>query len=245
VKSADHTCGAIKKIQMKNVLFVLLLVFAGLIGYSQTEKGTMFIGGGINFSGNSDVNLDTVTRYDICSYGVNIHPDFGYFVKDNLAIGVMLNLGYSSSKNSYDRKYPNTSNQTDNRTSYMVGAGFFGNYYIKISEHFDFLINGEVSFAYNTSVLKRSTSDTSNQYNALYPEKTDNRGYTAGVSFSPGVVWFINPKLGIQASFGRLYYNYSYSKDHNVDFDNYDKSSNYGVSLNLSTLYFGFAYYFK
>lgn len=64
---------------------------------------------------------------------------------------------------------------------------------------------------------------------------------TFDFSFSPGITYFLTPKLAAEATFGRLYY--SQEKREN-DTSNLD-STETGISLNPETLTIGLSFYFR
>lgn len=227
---------------MKKYLLVLLTISAIHASYSQTQTGKMFIGGQINLFGGSNSILDTLYRSDQNSSGFSIAPNFGYFIKDNFAIGLNINLGYSNyfHNNEYYNHTPSISTHKSNYFSY--GFGGFARHYIKLASNFMFYVNGGINYTYTTNEMKSTDSNPNENYSAS--STRDNRRNNIGLSVSPGLIYFMTPKLGLHTSFGSIYYDYSTSTDKNIKIDNYDNSSNYGINLNFTTLYIGLNYYF-
>lgn len=64
-------------------LFALLLTF-NVVARAQTEKGNWMVGADV-------ANLDYQFESDV--FTINLVPQAGYFVSDNLAVGAMANLG--------------------------------------------------------------------------------------------------------------------------------------------------------
>src|SRR5688572_13167290 len=90
---------------MKKRLMLFAAILATLNCYSQTEKGKYMIGGRFNFSGNNSSSVDSLRQFDYKSYGIQIYPNVGYFVKDNFAIGLSLNIGFSGGEQNYTNYY--------------------------------------------------------------------------------------------------------------------------------------------
>lgn len=67
----------------------MLLLAVTTVSFSQIEQGTSLIGGTAGF------NNRFIDRSDDF-FSMNISPDYGYFVAENLALGAALGFGYSS-----------------------------------------------------------------------------------------------------------------------------------------------------
>jgi hypothetical protein len=98
---------------MKKLIFLLPLMFS-LISFSQSEKpiakGNIILSGGGTiqyYKSNHEGSVIKVTD-------ISFNPGFGYFIIDNLAIGLNTNIGYSRYNNN---KY------------YTLGIGPFVKYY--------------------------------------------------------------------------------------------------------------------
>jgi len=229
---------------MKKIVLILLAIFALKAGYSQTEKGKMFVGGQINLSGNSKSSLDTLSKQDLNAINFTFAPSFGYFLKDNFAIGAKINFGVSNSTDTYKYVSKNgigtllKSSYEQNTLSYGIGA--FARYYIKITDNFKFFINGEVNYLYQT----QKNSNYTTIINPEVPVIKDIIINNLNIGISPGLEYFATSKLSINTTFGNIFYNYSSSKNNSVKFDNHINSNGYGVNLNFTTFYFGVIYHF-
>jgi hypothetical protein len=222
---------------MKKYFLILLTACAIQAGYSQTEKGKMFIGGSFNLYGNTHSRLDSSYKYDYDRIGFTIAPNFGYFIADNLATGAFINLGFVKSNQTEDymnrRTYSSMNNYKSNLLS--LGLGGFMRYYINITDKFKFFANGNINYQFQSD--KRT-------YQNNYPTNQTEESNNISINISPNFVYFVTPKLGIETSFGNIYYDYSSSKNKSVSYDNHDNSSDYGVNLSLSSFYLGLNYYF-
>ena len=78
---------------MKRIIFCLIVVLSFHFTSHAQQKGEM------HFGGNLGININSAASGGISanSFGLNIIPEFGYFVTDNLKLGVSLGYGYSSS----------------------------------------------------------------------------------------------------------------------------------------------------
>lgn len=239
--------GKVISYTMKKFLLILLAFSTLMSGYSQTEKGKMFLGGQFNLSGNTNSLSDTLSRYDNHSLNFAITPNFGYFIADNLALGVSLDFGVDHSNNHYENTnlatlFRTKSNSINN--SYTYGIGGFARYYVNITDHFKFYVNGGLKYSHQTD--KRTSFNNYpgdlNSPSIKYYQEFQLSFITLEVT--PGLVYFVTPRLGLQANFGNLSLRHSRSKDITSSNNNYYRSNDYGFNLNPSTLSIGLNYYF-
>jgi hypothetical protein len=157
----------------------------------------------------------------------------GYFVADNLAVGI--GLGYNSDKTiySYDTSYITGSEQRISQFS----AGAFVQYYQMLTEQFG--LTGTLNTNYNHSKQQFFTSNN--------PNNRTGNGFSAAVT--PSVVFFPVPKFALGASVGGLRYDYSTSKptessSGSVGFnDRASTGSFFGASFGLNYLAFSGTYF--
>lgn len=96
---------------MKKLLFSLLfLAVFQLTTFAQYEYGTYYINGNVNFNFTND-KTNNASETSSKNNNFKITPEIGYFIKNNLAIGV----GFSS-LNTFD------SNTETTFTSYLNGV---------------------------------------------------------------------------------------------------------------------------
>jgi hypothetical protein len=222
---------------MKKYFLILLTACAIQAGYSQTEKGKMFIGGRFNLYGNNNSQLDTMYKHEYDRIEFTIFPNFGYFIADNLAIGANISLGVSKSNetNDYINRAPYNSTNTYKTNLISMGLGGFVRYYVNITDKFKFFVNGNLGYQFQTE--KRT-------YSNRYPTNQTIESNNISINISPNLVYFVTPKLGIEGSFGSIVYQYSGSENKSVLYDNHDNSSDYSVNLSLTSYYLGLNYYF-
>jgi hypothetical protein len=204
----------------------------------------MLIGGQFNLAHNTYSNLDTLYKYNYNSTEYQIVPGFGYFIKDNFAVGAEINLDISNTtyKNSNSYNTPVESTTKSNTIGY--GEGIFARYYKRIAGNFFFFAEGKIGYTYRIQKLDYSTSDSNYVYPANFPAHQEVQLNKISIDVKPGLVYFISPKLGIQTVFGDIDYSNSNSKNISLQQDNHNNSKSYGINLNMSTFYLGLSYYF-
>lgn len=147
-------------------LFAISMVFSART-YAQTEKGNMLVGATLG-------NIGGVFANGTSTFNLNITPKLGWFIKDDIAIGGLVNIGLS------------TGNST---TNFNYGVGAFGRYYIKdkkmdLSKRSRWFLEATAGFSgVNTSVKDGASSNT----NGL------------GLGVGPGLAYFITPNVGLEA----------------------------------------------
>ncbi|SMC59766.1 outer membrane beta-barrel protein [Pedobacter nyackensis] len=185
---------------MKNILiFAVLLCIFSLQAKAQTEKGTIILGGNVSFS---------THKYKIGQNEQKMNYSYaslrsGYFVNNNLAIGLGLIYNHTISKSNANVLDGNKIQSKQTRQSY--GLAPFARYYFNISEKFK--IFTEVAINGNIGDSKYVFSeDQAYAYNPDYKFK----GF--GVAAKPGLAFFPVKKLAIEFSFPMLSYQKGFSK---------------------------------
>ncbi|MDO7848977.1 outer membrane beta-barrel protein [Hymenobacter sp. M29] len=226
---------------MKKVLLFALLAASAQASHAQSiAAGTVSLGGSVGYSRNtgkySYTQGSTSYTQETTSSQFTFTPSVGYFVKDNLAIG--LNAGYSAYRKSYTSYTPAPTvvrAELDPTTTLRLGA--YVQYYKMLTEQFGVL--GTLSGGYQSS--------RDSQYNGNVIQEFKNSGYYA--ELTPGIIFFPIPKLGISASIGSLAYNhlsYDYpTASNNPAPAGYESTaSTFGARFGLDQLLFGGTYYF-
>jgi hypothetical protein len=229
---------------MKKIVLISMAILTIMTCYSQTEKGKKFIGGQFNLSGNTNSYLDTLYKYDNNSFGFQIDPGFGFLIINNFAIGCDIKFGISDITQNIEYPSQIHSKSTIKSTSISYGVGGFARYYKKIVDRFFIFVNGDVSYMYQEQKLKYSNNDPNYIYPASNPANQKVQVNNISVVISPGLVYFVTSKLGVQFVFGNIHYTNSTSKNKSLLYDNHNNANNYGININLSTLYLGLNYYF-
>ena len=230
---------------MKKFFLLGLLAIGAAEAQAQSiAAGTISLGGSIGYSQYTNKNSSQSsngTTYSSETKGgqFNLSPSVGYFVADNLAVG--LSLGYNSYRNSFTTYSPSSSfglKELDPQTRLRVGP--YVQYYKMLTEQFG--IVGTLGAGYQ-NLRFQNYGGSNNQ--TIFDYKAS--GYYAGLT--PGIVFFPIPKLGLSASIGSLgysRYNYDYPTGTASPVPaNYEStSSDFGASFGLDQLQFGGTYYF-
>jgi hypothetical protein len=216
---------------MKKLLLLITISLSALTCYSQTEKGKKMIGGQLRFSGYNSSNVDssTISKVNIASFSIN--PRVGYFIKDNFAVGIIGNFTISGSNR-------NDVYSKSKGISIGFGIGGFGRYYKKINDKFLFFVNGDILYSHSPYTRYENTSNTVTRVIT-----TETFYHTISIAVSPGLVYFPSSKLGIEASFGNLFYNYEHYKK-SLSYANYVNTNSYGFNLSSASFLLGMNYYF-
>jgi hypothetical protein len=125
--------------KLNTMMLLALAVFTQLQAQSDspTEKGNRMYGVSVLLT-DSDLyyaTTDISFTKDDKSAGLNIAPDYGWFVQRNWLIGSQLNIGYHKSK--YENSYggPNNFQQSKSENSYFnYGITPFTRYYVDLGK---------------------------------------------------------------------------------------------------------------
>lgn len=144
---------------------------------AQTEKGKWMVGG------NASYDLEKVQDVDGNKQSYAIQPTVGFFIQDNLALG--LGLGYAGNFEKSSTGLETTSGEF----TLMPFARMY-----KGDGNFKFFSQLGVPMAWGTDKVDGDKINTTESY---------------GVAISPGVAYFPTERLGIEFSVKGLYYEYS------------------------------------
>ena len=228
----------------KTILSAVLAVAACAAQAQSISAGTVSLGGNVGYSRSTNKNSSqsssgTTYSTETTNSQFSFSPSVGYFVVDNLAVG--LNLGYSAYRDGYTTYSPSNNfalKELDPRTRFQIGA--FAEYYKMLTEQFG--ITGTLGAGYQNQRYQ-NYGPNGNQTILTYKGS----GYYA--TLTPGIVFFPVPKLGLSACIGALGYSrFSYDYPEGTGaatpkgYEN--TNSDFGASFGLSQLVFGGTYYF-
>jgi opacity protein-like surface antigen len=200
----------LKIIKMKKIIVVIAVgLLFGFAAKSQTQAGKIIVGGAsafdLSFFTTKDKPDQGTSAPDTKNTSFNLQPEVGYFVIDNLAVGAMLNAGYSHSKQEANsRTFENNSSQ------FLVGP--FAKYYVGSSNLKPF-IEADILFGSGKNVLKETGNDDTTTKTSIF-------GFAVGA----GAAYFITDNVSLD--FGLAYMNLT---DKNKDTK--DKTTNGGISI--------------
>jgi outer membrane protein len=175
---------------MKRILVTLAFVSSVFFAQAQTSGGNMMLGGTLEIQStnykNSNGSDNTYTTFA---------PSFGYFVKDNLAIGANLSIG----------SYKSGTGPGESTTS-TFGVGPFARFYkFTSSDQFAFFAQAGLSFG-------SSRSETGN----LVTDKST----SIAIGISPGFAYFFNEHWAAELAITGLRF-----QDTNSDNNGNDRTS--------------------
>lgn len=222
---------------MKKLFLLALLAGSTEALHAQSiAAGTLSLGGNVGYGHTSDKaeykNGGNTYTSEYVRSQFQFVPAIGYFVANNLAIGVSLGYTAASEKLTNTGPYSSSPNALDARTTLRVGP--YVQYYKMISEQFGVL--GTLSVGYQHGF----TPSYANNGNRVV-ETTTNGSYAA---LTPGIIFFPIPKFGISASVGYLgYEQYGVKRNDDIDGESQNVSA-IGAAFGLNQLMFGGTYYF-
>jgi hypothetical protein len=224
---------------MKKLILLVLLSGAATCVQAQNviKAGTIQVGGNINYHqqtnespyGYFNGSGTTTTTQHSSIKSFSIAPSAGYFVADNLAIGVNFLYSKTTENNSFD-----TSNLTGfNTRQTQTSIGPFIQYYHMFTDHFG---------------LVGTLNATYNHYEQAYPDSsmpTTYKGNGFGSTITPSLVFFPIPKFALGASIGGLSYTHTKNKAMgNNGTTDMGSSSEFGAAIGISYLAFSGTYFF-
>ncbi|HLK27610.1 MAG TPA: outer membrane beta-barrel protein [Puia sp.] len=183
-----------KKILFSTALLVTITFFQA---QSQINKGSIFLGGQINFYVQSTSSA-TTGHAEQTTNSIGIVPSIGKAIKDNLIVGV--DLLYSH----YNNQAPVAVDQNNN----SFGAGVFMRRYISLGKNFYVFGQGRFGGSYNTSKTNLNVPVVSD----------DIKGFSFDLGFYPGISYQISKRLQLETGFNNLFdINFQHSKDIQTD----------------------------
>lgn len=168
---------------MKKIInLIIALLFCSILN-AQTEQGKIIVGMsttlssigtgpemfGVGFSINK-TKVGSEEADPIKNIGINIVPQVGYFIIDNLAVGIDANYSYSSME---------IKNLEESQTKNFGGIGCFGRYYTFNSKIHPFI---EIDTGLGKASIKHKTPDISSNDKSFFY----NIGIGAGVAIPIG-----------------------------------------------------------
>ena len=128
-------------------------------------EGDVLLEGNLSFSSTKDNNIDEKES------GFTFAPKAGYFLNDNFAVGIQLNVA--------NNKFENNSGETKNNE---FGAGVFGRYYfLDLGQRFK--TYGEIDLGFNSMKSENG------------PIESKASGFGAGLGL--GINYFVTEKIAI------------------------------------------------
>jgi hypothetical protein len=204
---------------MKPTTFIAILWLVCMPLMAQPAGGKFFIGGHFSLYGTVDKtkNGSTTQKNGSTTY-FTIIPTGGYFLSNKLAVGA--GIGYDTQI----EKDPQSAIEKTT-TSKMVFTPF-GRYYL-ISGTGGIFAEASMGFSFGTN--KTFTGDVINTENVF--------GFSA--LLSPGVYYYVTPRLALEATFGWFGFMRDVTKTGN---DQKDMQNSFGIDFSPDSFIFGLTY---
>ena len=179
---------------MKKLALSILSLSLVASAHAQTGAGHYLLSGLVNYNSSKTDNSSYPNGQIYKSSSFQFIPTVGYFVADNLVIGLS-----GSITNNKQEQADNGINQNLNLSQYTAKTlGPFVRYYKMVNEKFGFY--GQLEGSYVTTANKSSYETTSGQNNITRKA----RGGSAAII--PGIVFFPIEKIGLQMGIGSIGY---------------------------------------
>ncbi|AMM50966.1 hypothetical protein TH61_06925 [Rufibacter sp. DG15C] len=210
---------------MKKILSLLIFtfLFSPLFCYSQGFKGSVLVGGMVNYTSQPAENQQGLDKLENKYF--TVQPTVGYFLHDRWAVGPLVSIVQTSTDYPSPAPPSNSPPQFYARnlksTTWELGA--FTRYYFPITQNF--FLFGQLNAVYSTTNIEMEVPGF---YSAA---QLDNSFYSSSVS--PNLTYLPLPWLGLEMSLGEM--RYQQAKDH--------EGKNFTVNLNPSALKIGISFY--
>ncbi|MCP5054889.1 MAG: autotransporter outer membrane beta-barrel domain-containing protein [bacterium] len=202
-----------------------------LAGNVYTERRSAFFGGYMEFYNTSnELASDNTQTYDTRSYDFKFAN--GWFLRDNLAVGVKLGYGYS---NTDDRE--DTGTGIFESKSHLFSIGVFMRNYFQLSRHVGFFVETCASAGFGTLNTDTTVANVTTS--------TNGNRFLMEAGFRPGMVFFIRNGLALEATVGFIGFTYSRDKtgEGASDLINTTTSLDFSMKVNQLRIQFGLAIY--
>lgn len=179
----------------------LLALFVASFAQAQTQKGNSRIGADLTFL-NSDSDQDTRNNQQR-TFGVN--AGYSYFLKDNLALG--LGFGFENRYNSFTTQYDNSNGSyesTNSTNSNEYSVRLVLDNYIPLSDKLSAVFNSRLGYSIGSNISDRITTNPGSVEDPDNPWTQETTSKTTSIAINPGFIYFVRPKLGLQANMGGI-----------------------------------------
>ena len=227
---------------MKQIILAIAALIIVSHSNAQILKGSMLMVGSGSYAGNNYSIKDSSTTTLNKSANYSFSPGIGYFIKDNLAVG--MEIGYGYNKTTYEtNNLPAVTPFTNKNTTITQSLQFapYASCHFMLSPKAFIFIKARVAYGMPLSY------DSKNEYYSGMDYSTDDNKKvkinTLNAQLVPGILFFLNNRFALQANFGSLYYNSMRIIDKSVSYDNYNNTTSSGLNLNLSSVYVGVQYF--
>lgn len=196
---------------MNKAKIVLLLAASAIStsSFAQIEKGTVFLGGRSNFSFNPSETSNNFGNNKTNSIFFRLSPRAGYYLSKSFAIGLGLDYNYDRGYNMVNALAPTLMYQENESIGNSLNLSILARYNKALSKRFAFFIDGTISTGVFSKTSDYQKLTTGGMTTITTQEINGKVGQSINFDFRPGIVYFISPKFGIEATFASVYGNYT------------------------------------
>jgi hypothetical protein len=216
---------------MKSLVLFSAISLYCMASEAQTSKGSIMLGGSAGYnssnsrSGNDNPNFHNSSLYKYWS----VSPQFGFFVRDRLAIGTTMNYGRLKQVYTYDNELPF---DKDIHIQENASVNLFARKYMTLSPNVSFFTG--LSAGGGPSRTRHSIVVDGNEN-----DPGMSRGYSVGMQAEGGVAYFPSKHIGLHAGIGGIGASYHRSRTSDTVTDYLNLNAN----LSSLVLNFGLSYF--
>ncbi|MBL7934170.1 MAG: outer membrane beta-barrel protein [Bacteroidia bacterium] len=228
----------------KQIIISTLILTSGILS-AQTSKGNFMLGGNIGHNFNETTNQDTSMarrRSQTANSSFAGSVSGGYFIKDNIAVGIV--LGYSSNSSTFENEGI-TGNQPytgkDSYHSNMISAGAFFRQYKMLGQS-RFGLFYQVSGTYGVGDWNQTQKSQSG--NNVVELNYSGKSSQLALNLNPGITYFVTNRIGLEATLGYIgYSSQSGNNNRSTGFQSDTKTRQLNANFSLSSLSLGVRVY--
>ena len=208
----------------------LSLVTLFIFAFTSLTQAQLYVGGNLGFNTlSTSSTVGTTTTKGGSSSSLTLSPEVGYFLSDNLAVGV----GVSFNSNSITTPITSTTSSVSLNTTFMINP--YARYFFYKSGSFSAFAEGSVGYGSMMSENTLGTTTTKNPSTSII-----------SVAVAPGIAYDLSDKFSLIAKLGNVGFQSSTVTTTNTigttTTTSTSNSSNFGLNVGLSGFTFGAIY---
>jgi opacity protein-like surface antigen len=218
---------------MKRIVLMGAVALFGLSN-AQIAKGTSYLSGQVGYYHSEKNEFGTERKNDV----IRILPTAGYFVNNNLAVG--LGIGYKNAVTKYKVSgfgSLNTIEIKDTDNAFVVAP--FVRKYWTLSDKLYIFGQLQVPLEFGKEKVDFNSEGDGGDPILSAPFKQKNNYTNIGVNIKPGLDYFVTKNWSIEATIGEFGYN-TYKRD----IDGAKRADDYKFGISLTSVTFGVKYVF-
>lgn len=211
-------------------IIVISLLSVSVYGQESLQKGKSLVGGGIGFGisdneSNPDDDSDGSSQE---SRHFSFSPYYGKFVKDNLLLGVSLNL--NTNKRDFKNYYNSGSSHNDFKSK-SIGGGVFVRKYFPVVEKFGVFFQPGLNYNLQTS---ETVYYSSNDNSADGRDRLDeSKGHMVSIGANLGLYYFISDRFSIETNLANVNFSKTFRETEQTDYFNNSFTTSKGNSNSI------------